>query len=191
MDSDENTPEVPKKRTLSPEALAKLQEARKKALEVKKQNKLANDKMLLKKLEEKKEKDADDAVEAVVEDKKKHTKTKTKKVKDHRDPEETTDDEHVKPKIKPKKVRNQTRIIIDNDSSSDSEDDSPVLILKTKKGKRKVKSKPLPVEHTEVVNDLMPRVPIERVCDGGFPDPPFEPPPVVRQAPRPHWLNFK
>jgi len=188
MDSDENTPEVPKKRTLSPEALAKLQEARKKALEVKKQNKLANDKMLLKKLEEKKEKDADDAVEAVVEDKKKHTKTKTKKVKD---PEETTDDEHVKPKIKPKKARNQTRIIIDNDSSSDSEDDSPVLILKTKKGKRKVKSKPLPVEHTEVVNDLMPRVPIERVCDGGFPDPPFEPPPVVRQAPRPHWLNFK
>tara|TARA_R110000765_G_scaffold162808_3_gene267594 strand:- start:314 stop:889 length:576 start_codon:yes stop_codon:yes gene_type:complete len=191
MDSDENTPEVPKKRTLSPEALEKLQEARKKALEIKKQNKLANDKMLLKKLVEKKEKDAEDAVEAVVEDKKKHTKTKTKKVKDRQDPEESTDDEHVKPKIKPKKVRNQTRIIIDNDSSSDSDDDSPVLILRTKKGKKKVKSSnPLPVNTAEV-QELMPRVPIERVCDGGFPDPPIEPPPIVRQSPKPHWLNFK
>ena len=185
---DEVPLEPPKKRTLSPEALEKLQAARVKALEVRRANKLKYDQKVLEQLKESKEKDEAKAKEP---EPVKRPKGRPKKeiVKTTEEEPSDTDFHHFPKKSKPKKLRKQTKIIIDNDSESDSDDDEPAIVIKTKKKKKKqiAPEPPTPKPEEPSIHDMSP-APITDIRPAEVIPLNPTPPPLKRM---PLWMAWK
>jgi len=187
MDSEDvEVPVIaPKKRTLSPEALEKLQAARVKALEVRRAKKLKYDAGVLAQIKEDKEKVKDPLPKKAVGRPKKEKEIKKTSARETEDEASDTDFHNFPKKSKPKKLRKQTKIIIDNDSESDSDDDEPAIIIKTKKKKKKATITPVPQAESNE--------PVEPRIDAPMPElnepvPQSVPLPPPRQ---PAWMSFR